>query len=290
MEKIIIAAFNRFKKRWLKYFLLYLLGILASIVLTILLILAGALVFGIYYLLGQNMVVATILGAGLILAAIFVFIYIGILFNLAQNLALVGEENQNMNSALHIAKPLVLPFLIFNALSSLFMLGLLYTGVLLFIPLLLWAIWGSFSLFAFLDNHRGGLKPLWYSRAKINQNFGRVFLYMAIFTMASLLIMVLLSQLASQYQFINALTFLFFTPFGICFSYELYRSLKEPEQIQAPKIWIGLSIVGYLLIAALAFLSMQNVPKLLKELPLVDGGNIMKQEIPGINIQGWQEN
>lgn len=290
MEKIIIAAFNRFKKRWLRYFLLYLLGILASIVLTILLILAGALVFGIYYLLGQNMVVATILGAGLILAVMFAFIYLGSLFNLAQNLSLVGDENQNMNSALKNARPLALPFLIFNALSSLFMLGLLYTGVLLFIPLLLWALWGSFSLFAFLDNHRGGLKPLWYSRAIVNQNFSRVFLYLAIFTMTQLLIMVLLSQLDSQYQFLNALTFLFFTPFSICFSYELYRSLPEPEQIQAPKIWIGLSIIGYLLIAALVFFSMPHVPKLLKELPLGDRRHIMKQKIPSINIQGWQEN
>lgn len=290
MEKIIVAAANRFKKRWLRYFLLYLLGILASIALTILLACSGALIFGIYYLLGQNIIVAVILGIGLILAALFAFIYIGTLFNLAQNLALVGENNQEMSLALKTAQPLALPFLVFNALSSLFMLGLLYTGVLLFIPLLLWAIWSSFSLFAFLDNHRGGLKPLWYSRSKVQGHLGKVFLYQSILFIAILLITVLVAQFDSQYQFVNTLVYLFFTPFNICFSYELYRSLPEPTETKTPKVWLALSVLGYVLLILILVLSGPHFSKLLKQIPLGDRRNIMKQEVPRIHIQGWQEN
>lgn len=291
MEKIITLAWTRFKKNWLKYFLIYLLGILASVALTIAVLLSIGLGFGIYYLLGQNIIVAVILGTSLLLAAIFAFIYLGNFFALAQNLALVGNSNQDMNSTLKSAKPLTWPFLIFNTLSGLFMLGLLYTNVLLFIPLILWAIWGSFSLFAFLDNQRGGLKPLWYSRSKIQGHFWQVLLYLSILFVASFIFIMLFSQFDSKYQVVvNMLSFLFFTPFGICFTYELYRSLPEPTEVKPAKLWLGLSVFGYVILAALIFFSSRSFSQLLKESPLRYRRDIMKQEIPGIHIQGWQEN
>ena len=291
MEKIINLALNRFKKHWLSYFLIYLLSILAAAALVVLIILAAGLTFGLYWLLGQNTIVAVVLATLFIITSLTAFSYLGSLFNLAKTLVLVEKDHQEINAVLKTAKPLAWPFLVFNVLFNLFIFGLLYTGVFLFIPLILWMVWSSFRVFAFLDNHRGGLKPLWYSRAKVSQNFWKVFLYSLVLFVALMVIMVCLGQLNQEYQFVNTLAVFLFTPFAISFSYELYHSLPEPTELKPAKIWIGLSVVGYLIMAAIFFFLAENFSQeLLKQIPLGDRGNIMQQEIPGIHKQSWQEN
>lgn len=290
MEKIITKAWSRFKKNWLKYFLVYILSLLVSVASLVLVVLSIGLAIGAYFLFGQNLAIGLGLGIGLFLVSIFILIYFSSLFTLAQNLALIKKNTQNISTIIKTVRPLTLSFVVFNLLSGLFMLGIFYTNILLFVPFILWSVWGLFSTFAFLDGHRGGLAPLWYSRSKVQGNFGKVFSYVLMMVAVFLLIAFFFTQLDSRYQFMNLLSFLFFIPFGICLTYELYLSLPEPTKVKTSIIWIVLSVFGYALIIGAILISIQNLPKLLKELPLGNRGNIMKQEIPGIKIPGWQEN
>lgn len=274
MEKLIKLSLARLKKTLLRYFLVYVLGVLATLAMFLVLGLVAGLFYGLFLLLGKNLILGAILIIVYVLIAIISAIYLSSWLSLAQISTITSDEVKDLTDSFKKTRGLVWPYVGFFMLSCLFGLGIFYLNILLFIPLFLWSIWGAFSIFAFLDNHRGGLTPLWYSKAKIKGHFWKVFLYYAVLYFALIILSSLVMQVDSQYSFVNSLLWFLFMPFMIGFSYELYRSLPEPETVTKPKIWIGLAILGWLLYIVL-----------LKQIPLGNWCNIVKHKIPAVNIQ-----
>jgi MFS family permease len=255
MEKIISLSFNRFKSNFLRYLLVYALSLLSFLAATIALVLTGGLLFLVYNLLGKPLAVGIILGVFYVIGAFFGLIYLGTWVKLSQVFALVkNKEAGEVAECFKNSRSLVFPFIIFGVLNSLFMIGLFYTNILFFIPFIIWAIWGAFSLFSFLDGHRTGLGPLWHSRSKIDMHFGKVLLYFLVFYAVIFVIMGLVAKLGEQLSFVNGIFTFLISPLSICYSYELYLSLPEPAQVSKPKAWLLISLVGWiLLVVAIIF-------------------------------------
>ena len=61
MEKLIKLSLARLKKTLLRYFLVYVLGVLATLAMFLVLGLVAGLFYGLFLLLGKNLILATIL-------------------------------------------------------------------------------------------------------------------------------------------------------------------------------------------------------------------------------------
>ncbi len=278
MEKIIKLSLLRLKNNFLRYFLVYVLGILAVIALTLVLGLVAGLFYGLFWFLGKNVILATILITLFSFGAILAFIYLSSWLSLAQISAITNDQLKDVTDSFKKTRGMIWSYVGFFLLSALFGFGLFYLNILLFIPMFVWAIWGTFSVFAFLDNHRGGLMPLWYSKAKIKGHFGKVFLYYAVLYIALVVLSTLFIQMDSRFNFANGILWFLATPFMMSFSYELYQDLPEPKSVAKPKVWIGLAVFGWLLYIGLFIFSLSSLGSV--KLPL-------DKRLPQKQFQNW---
>lgn len=263
MEKIISLAFNRFKQTALRFFLIYIFGILGFLGLTILFGLVATLGFFVFFLTKQYLI-GSIIGVIFLVLVIFAYILLATWVQLAQFYTVMNPSSLKTIDSFKKTKNLIFSYVSFVFLNALFFLGIFYTNVLLFIPFILWTIWGSFVLYAFLEGHRGKLTPLWYSRAKITGRFLKVLSYILVIYVTYGLISVFFIQLDNKVyiNFINVLGFLA-GPFIASYFYELYLSLPEPTEVKPSFIWIALSIIGWVLFIAVAFAGIKILPNTL---------------------------
>lgn len=251
MEKIIGLSFERFKKSFLRYFLVYVLSILGTIGVALGTVIIGGILFLIFMALGRPVIPGIIVGTVAAIALFIGLLYISAWIQLAQVLSVVGTDIKEVFDCFKKAKPMVWSFLGFGILSALFFFGLFYTNILLFIPMIVWMIWGSFSAFAFIDGKRGGLTPLWYSRAKVQGHFWKVFLYILVAYAALFVLSSLTVKIDESLAVVNGIVWFLASPFLLAYFYEIYHSLPKPTEVKRPTGWVILSIIGWVLGVAL---------------------------------------
>lgn len=255
IETLFSLAMERFKERFFNYFLLLLIGFGVSIVFFLVLGLVG---------FGLPMVVFTepgqvplVMGITVIANIIFwlaYFIYLAPWFVLSVIHVMVSSEKTSPIQALKETRPHVFSFFGFTFLSSLFLFGLTpFMLITLYVVSLLWTIWGAFSYFVFLEEKRGGMYPLWASYARINQDFWPMVSKIAV----PFIILMVISFVLGFLSIIPLIGLLFIVlifiiticlgPLITSYLYELYKTTKKPEVVQAPKIWVILSVVGFII-------------------------------------------
>jgi len=292
MEKIIQLSAVRFKKTFLRYFLVYVLGTLGLTLAVLAVLTTGGILFLVHLVLGQQLVISILLGTVLGLVSLGLFIYLGTWFQLSQLLAITKPELKEVYDCFRESRPLILPFLGFSILQVLFLMGFLLFNVFLFLPFIIWSVWGIFAAYAFLDGKRGGLKPLWFSKARVSGHFFQVLLYIAVIYGALFLLGTVFGQINENLSFLNALLWFLGTPFIIGYSYEIYRSLPEPAEVKASTSGKVLSVLGWglnFLVIGLALSSgMKSLADLIeKNKDLRMSKTLQKQllkEIPGTRI------
>jgi uncharacterized membrane-anchored protein len=119
-----------------------------------------------------------------------------------------------------------------------------------------WGIWGSLSVFTFLDKKEKGLMPLWESKALVSKHFWGVFVRVGILYILFWIVSIVLAFAAQEYSILSILNFIFsivIGPFAISYMYEIYKNVSatHTDKVQASKIWIVISIIGYVLLALL---------------------------------------
>lgn len=274
MEKLFKQAIGRFKTKFLRYFLTYVLGVGISILTVLALLLVAGLFAVIVLLTGKSPIVIGILATIFVLGAILALMYISSWTLLAKLTAIADQKTNDVLDCFRQTRGNVLGFVGFAVLSGLFFLGMAYTNILLFIPALVWSIWGAFAQFAFLEGKRGGLKPLWYSKAKVKGHFGKVFLYLAVIYVSAYIVSFLSIQINEKMVYVNSLLWFLFTPFVLAYLYEIYKSLPEPKEVKAPTGWIVASVIGWVAMTALIVLGISKLPQALKN---VDTDKLLKE-------------
>jgi len=268
MEKIIQASFARFKKTFLRYFLVYVLGMLGFTLAVLAVLATGGAMFLLYLILGKQLVVAISLGTIFGLGTFALIIYLATWFQLSQVLAITKPELKEVYDCFRESRALILPFLGFSILHALFLMGFFLSNIFFFLPYIIWSIWGAFAVFAFLDGKRGGLMPLWFSKAKVSHNFFKVLLYIAIAYSALFLVTSIFTQINKDLSFLSSLVWFLATPFLMSYSYEIYRSLPEPKAVKRSTTGIVFSIIGwvlnFLLIGIALSSGIKNLPDAIK--------------------------
>ena len=251
MEKIISQSFTRFKQTALRFFLAYIFGILGFIALTIILAIIAGLGL-VIFITTKQYILGVITGVIFFLLALFFYSYLTTWVGLTQQYIIMNPTSLKTVDSYKKTKKLVFSYIIFNIVNSIFLLGILYTNVLFLIPFILWGVWGSFSIYAFLEGHRGGLAPLWYSRSKVIKHFFKVLLYTLVIYVALFLLARLNFQINQKTNYVNILLLLT-SPFIASYFYELYLSLPEPKEVIPSKFWLIVSLVGWVLYILIGF-------------------------------------
>lgn len=173
--------------------------------------------------------------------------------------------------------PKTIGFLWFMILSSLFFVGLVPVSVLsLFLVTILWNIWNTFSIFVYLDEGRRGLSNLWVGRKMINMHFWKITLFLTVVIIiffalnlpfsfmrvlisemmrsaasgnTSMLMQSLATSLMSSFVFglIGWILGVFENMFFVSFTYEMYKNSEKPTTVSTPKLWVILSILGWII-------------------------------------------
>lgn len=264
IENLLRAAFARTKERFLSYLLS--LGLSAAIGCGgILALLVLGVPVALLVSVTKFSAVAIFICVLLAISGLIALSYLGAWTSLTVVQTLIRDEKNGLIETFREVRPYVWGFVWYHALSCLFFLGLLPWGLLtLFIVPILWAIWGSFGAFVYLQKRKSGLENLWVSKALVSQRFwgivGREALVL-------LTIMVIGALVSSQpvLATIWGLAQIFTTPFLICFSFEMYRLLPEPppEKTKTPSGWVVVSALGWVLAIGLIIL-LVSLPSMLK--------------------------
>jgi len=238
--------------------------------LAVLALLATAGVFFLLYLiLAKQLAVAIILGSVFGVGTFALLIYLATWFQLSQVLAITRPELKEVYDCFKESRQLILPFIGFSVLHALFLMGFFLSNIFFFLPYIIWSVWGAFSVFAFLDGKRGGLKPLWYSKARVAGNFFKVLLFIAIAYAALFLLTSIFTQINKDLSVLNTLIWFVATPFLMSYSFEIYRSLPEPKTAKPSTTGIAFSVIGWILnvlLITLAFSSgFKNLSQAIKE-------------------------
>lgn len=256
LENLFKAAFNRTKDRFLSYFLAFLFNMLIGGVAIVAALLVGAILV-VPFAMSKNFMMAGIWGGIVGVAFIIAMIYISSWMTLLFTQIMIQEEKKGVIETFKSLKPRVGGFIIFSLLSGLFMIGLLPLGLIsLFIIPILWGVWNSFSAFVYLEENKKGLENLWVSRAIFNTSFWGNFFKLVLVSLALMIISMGLSFSSRDNSLGGLLYFLISivsVPFMISYKYEMYKNAKEQVKgaVTKPKIWIVLSIIGYILIGVL---------------------------------------
>jgi len=275
IENLIKLAFKRTKERFISYFLAAVLSFIIGIAaVTGFLILGGFLFF--LFSLTKSLILLIIFGAVFLFCLIIAFFYINSWTQLATVGILIKKDKMGVVETFKHVRPFVWGYLWFSFLYFIFIIGLLPIGLLsLSIVLILWSFWGSFSIFVYLTQKRHkGLDYLWLSRSMINQRFWGIIGRMLLIGFALLFINILLISSRNSILGLGSMLFSVISqPFVISFNYEMYRLLAVPPKIEKPKIWVGLSVVGWVvgfIILVLSFVHLMRLFSSLKYmLPLI---------------------
>ncbi len=249
IETLAQRAFERTKQRFWSYLFVYVMGIGIGLLAAIGLLIIGLILFLLFKAMNLPSL-AIVLGVIVGLGFFAVLIYLGSWIQLATLSIITDEKKVSVNDSLKKTSAIVPGFVLLNALSGLFFFGLLPFGVLsLFVVFILWAIWGSLTGFIYLyQKQPQGLKSLWLSRQMVGQNFwgvvgrlllmgGVIYLIIFLFTLSKN------SLLSSLVPIVSLVS----TPFIIAFLYEIYKNLTVPKVSVTPKVWVTLSVIGWVL-------------------------------------------
>lgn len=266
VENLLRAALARTKDRFLSYLLS--LGLSAAVGFGgVLALLVLGVPVALLVSVTKFSAVAIFISVLLVIVSLIALSYLGVWTSLTVVQILIREEKIGLVETFREVRPLVWGFVWYHALSCLFLLGLLPWGLLtLFIIPILWAIWGSFGAFVYLQKRKSGLENLWFSRALVSQRFWGIVGREAL---VFLTLMVIGALVSSQRVLVTiwGLAQIFTTPFLICFSFEMYRLLPEPppEKIKTPSGWIIVSAVGWILGVVMLVLSFGAIAKFITD-------------------------
>lgn len=249
IEALAQKAFERTKQRFWSYLFVYVIGIGIGLLAAIGLLIIGLILFLLFKavnLPALTIVLGVVLGLGFFAA----LIYLGSWIQLATLSVITDEKKVSVNESLKKTRTIVPGFVLLNVLSGLFIFGLLPFGVpSLFVIFILWAVWGSLIGFVYLyQKQPQGIKSLWLSRQMVGQNFwgivGRLLLMGGVIYLIIFLFALSKNSLLSS---LSPIVSLVSTPFIIAFLYEIYKKLAVPKASVAPKVWITLSVIGWIL-------------------------------------------
>lgn len=270
LETLVKKAFDRTKQRFLSYIFVYVIGIGIMILAAIALLLLGGIIFLIFR--ATNLPVLTILlGVAVGVGFIGVLIYLGAWIQLSILSVMTDDKRVSVNESLKKTKPLVPGFIVLAILNGLFIAGLLPFGFLtLFIVFILWWIWGSMVGFVYLHQKQPkGITSLWISRQMVNQNFWGIVGRMLLIGGGLYFITFIFSS--SKNALLSALVpiiSILIGPFIISFLYEMYKNLSVPKAVEKPKVWVTLSVIGWV-ISLVVFVSLGAfLASLLQNLPI----------------------
>jgi hypothetical protein len=145
----------------------------------------------------------------------------------------------------------------------------------LFILFIVWGVWGSLTLFVFLEKQESGLRNLFISKAMVQSRFWGVLLRIVLVYLAYYIILWSLGM--AQGKEGNALVGLltlaisiFAQPFLMSYLYEIYKHLEHPTTVGANTVWKILSILGWVLMFLTLVVGIVAVvkqgPKLMEEI------------------------
>ncbi len=251
IEQLIKRAFIRTKDRFISYFL--------AIIVAVLIFLATFILFGIaaipaIVLIKAQPMIAAIMGVILAVGFIVALAYIGSWVTLAHVAILIQEPKQGVMETFKSVRDRVWGYVWLSIIVGLFIYGLIPLGILtLGLVLILWAVWGSFTLFIYLEKKKKGLANVWHSRALVSQKFWGI-VWRVIVMYVGVLVLQFALAFGTQNTSVAALggigsgiISIFSGPFITSFLYEMYHMMKEPKEVKTPKVWIGLSILGWVL-------------------------------------------
>jgi len=248
LENLFRLSWQRTTSRFLSYFLVILLsfgfGLLAVGIVLVAFLLVG--ITAAFKIPALTVTLGILLG---IIALLF-FVYVGSWLQLAVVAVLIQEEPLGALETVRKVRPLVWGFVWLNLISAVFYLGLLPLGIVsLSVVLLLWAFWGSFSSLVYLRYRKKGLQNVWASRYLIRQRFWGILGRVAIVYTGAFVVSLGLSQIGSEgvSNLPSLLVNLLVTPFAISLKYEMFSLLTPPTEVKTPKVWLGLSILGWVL-------------------------------------------
>ncbi len=276
LETLFKDAFERFKSRFLSWFLVtagsFGLGILVFIGIGLLV----ALHFGIYFATQSVEITTTsavLTGIAGLVGLIFVFSWM----TLAIYEVIITDHPAGVITIFQRVRPYVWGFIWYAIISGLFVGGIVLLGMIGFvigalILNILWGVWNAFSVFIYLEHRYKGLANLWASYHTVNQQFwgvfGRILLlfvvfYFLLFTLAFAAAGANEAALNGLIQIVNILA----TPFIIAYIFEIYRHLRHDEPNTKPVTgWIVASVAGWVLPFAVLILGgaalMQYAPDL----------------------------
>lgn len=247
LTELIQAAFQRTKDRFLPFIFISLLSGLLFVAVVLIGLAAGLIVAfskvpaSMFFIIGISVV------------AFVALMYVSTWMTLAVTAVIIDEKREGVIATLRNVRSLVPGFLWVSVLMVLFMIGLLPFGILTIgLILLLWVYWSSFTAFVYLKEQRKGIENMWASRVMVNSDFFGIGSRLALITIAGWIVRYAIGQVFENSAVLQGvLTSLFSFAMGIfstAFTYEIYKHLEKPKEVRAPKVWIGLSIVGFVLL------------------------------------------
>ena len=259
IETLMRKAFQRVRGRFLTYILAYVLMFALVFGVTFLFVFMGILAAGAFA--NKMTLITGILLAVLTVLGVIAFMYITGFTQLVVVYTLIRKEKGTIMQNINEMKSLVWGYVWLNIAMLIFMIGLLPVGLIsIFIVYVLWAFWGSFSAFVYIEHKKKGLDNLWISYMMVKKRFWAIAGRMALVVMAYMLVSGLLSMYDNA--ILNVLqyaVYIFFGPFILSYDYEIYRLLEVPAKVERPGMWIALSVVGYVFIGLLIFYAGQRI-------------------------------
>ncbi len=268
VKSLLNAAFAQAKKKFVPYLLINLLMLAAILVVIVIAgVLGGILVSA--SLAAKAVGAAIFFGTIIGIATIVAFIYVNALFSLSLVQTIMQEKSPGIFATIKSVKPYTWGYVWLIILLGLFLFGLIWLDVLtIFIIGIIWGIWNTFTVFAYLEYRKKGLHSLWISQQKIHGKFWsvfwRMFVAILIFVVIAIVFAALrigfvqgfghLSILSGIFAFIfsilNFLLNIFLSAFVLAYAYAMYKELPKVESAKTPQVWVRLSIAGWVIFVA----------------------------------------
>jgi MFS family permease len=272
LESLIKRAFERTKSRFLSYLLTWIAGVGITLLVLVPFFIIALIIAGVSGVsavaLNNPEAVRNIvmISAPLLLILWLVLIYVGNWIQLATVKVLISEKAITAGQAFRETRRAVLSYFWFGMLSGLFFMGLMPFGFLsLFYIFLLWGVWGSFSTFVFLQQEKRGLNVLWTSKQMVDQKFWGIVERSLLIGFGIMIISLLIGFSGGKNggwtTGLSTLLSVFTTPFILCFNYEMYKNLDVPQEVKKPKVWITLSVIGFVVYVGLMVLLIKVIPE-----------------------------
>lgn len=264
LENLFKNAFYRTKERLLEYFLVSLITVGVFLGFALLVFLGIGLTAGIF-------TISKIFLSGAFFAFIYFFSLCLVLLwaaswtQLALIKIVISKEKISVSQSFQSTKPLILSFLKLQLFQGIFFLGLLLPSLFtLFVPYLVWIIWSSFTALVFLEKQEKGLQNLWVSKSLFNKNFWNTAGKLLLAVLLIWLLQIIVSSLGGN--FFGSLLSIFLSLIGglflLSYNYEIYHNLPKPDNSPQPKIWLTVSLFGWIFTAVLVILALFLLPQL----------------------------